>query len=138
MQCLLVICCGQITIQVMIILCLIILAQYTPQSNNPTGGIFYYITAPGSFDRTLADPVHAIVYVLFLTAIVTVFGRLWVELGGLSAKAAAKNLLDADVQVTWISTIRKLCRIITKSIYPICYYYWWNNYWIVGFSFKCL
>ena len=75
------------------------IAQYSPQSNNPTGGIFYYITAPGSFDRTLADPVHAIVYVLFLTAIVTVFGRLWVELGGLSAKAAAKNLLDADVQV---------------------------------------
>jgi protein transport protein SEC61 subunit alpha len=75
------------------------IAQYNPQSNNPTGGIFYYMTAPGSFDRTLADPVHAIVYVLFLTAIVTVFGRLWVELGGLSAKAAAKNLLDADVQV---------------------------------------
>jgi protein transport protein SEC61 subunit alpha len=75
------------------------IAQYSPQSNNPTGGIFYYITAPGSFDRTMADPVHAIVYVLFLTAIVTVFGRLWVELGGLSAKAAAKNLLDADVQV---------------------------------------
>jgi protein transport protein SEC61 subunit alpha len=75
------------------------IAQYNPQSNNPTGGIFYYMTAPGSFDRTLADPVHAIVYVLFLTAVVTVFGRLWVELGGLSAKAAAKNLLDADVQV---------------------------------------
>ena len=34
-----------------------------------------------------------------MTAIVTIFGRLWVELGGLSAKAAAKNLLDADVQV---------------------------------------
>ena len=47
----------------------------------------------------MADPVHALVYVLFLTAIVTVFGRLWVELGGLSAKSAAKNLLDADVQV---------------------------------------
>jgi preprotein translocase subunit SecY len=34
-----------------------------------------------------------------LTTIVTIFGRLWVELGGLSAKSAAKNLLDADVQV---------------------------------------
>jgi preprotein translocase subunit SecY len=31
--------------------------------------------------------------------VVTLFGRLWVELGGLSAKSAAKNLLDADVQV---------------------------------------
>ncbi|MGN6629352.1 MAG: preprotein translocase subunit SecY, partial [Candidatus Nitrosocosmicus sp.] len=75
------------------------IAQYSPHSHSPTGGLFYYITAPGNLERTAADPVHAVVYVLFLTAIVTVFGRLWVELGGLSAKSAAKNLLDADVQV---------------------------------------
>ena len=34
-----------------------------------------------------------------MIAIVIVFGKLWVELGGLSPKSAAKNLLDADVQV---------------------------------------
>ena len=34
-----------------------------------------------------------------MVGIVVVFGRLWVELGGLSPKSAAKNLLDADVQV---------------------------------------
>jgi len=76
-----------------------LIAQYDPQSQNPTGGLFYYITPPRSFEATVADPVRAITYVLFLTTIVTIFGRLWVELGGLSAKAAAKNLLDADVQV---------------------------------------
>jgi len=54
---------------------------------------------PGSLDAAAADPVHAVVYVLFMTVIITIFGRLWVELGGLSAKSAAKNLLDADVQV---------------------------------------
>ena len=75
------------------------IAQYDAESQNPTGGLFYYITAPRSFEATVADPVRAVVYVLFLTTIVTIFGRLWVELGGLSAKAAAKNLLDADVQV---------------------------------------
>jgi preprotein translocase subunit SecY len=76
-----------------------LIAQYDAQSQNPTGGLFYYVTAPRSFEATVADPVRAIVYVVFLTTIVTIFGRLWVELGGLSAKAAAKNLLDADVQV---------------------------------------
>lgn len=76
-----------------------LIAQYDAQSQNPTGGLFYYLTAPRSYEATLADPVRAIVYVVFLTTIVTIFGRLWVELGGLSAKAAAKNLLDADVQV---------------------------------------
>ncbi|HEU4468968.1 MAG TPA: preprotein translocase subunit SecY [Nitrososphaeraceae archaeon] len=76
------------------------IAQFDPQqSQSPTGGILYYMTSPNSLEQGLADPVRTIVYILFMTAIVTVFGRLWVELGGLSAKSAAKNLLDADVQV---------------------------------------
>jgi preprotein translocase SecY subunit len=90
-------------------------ANYNPNNNNPvfnwiaqfdqsssqtpTGGILYYITAPRSLESLVADPVRAAIYVVFFTGIVTVFSRLWVELGGLSAKTAARNLLDADVQV---------------------------------------
>jgi preprotein translocase subunit SecY len=75
--------------------------QTARQGGQPTpiGGVLYYITAPRSLDVVAADPLRAVVYVIFLTGIVTVFSRLWVELGGLSAKNAAKNLLDADVQV---------------------------------------
>jgi protein transport protein SEC61 subunit alpha len=77
-----------------------VIAQYDPgQPQSPTGGILYYVTSPRSLEAAIQDPVRAIVYVFFLTGIVTVFGRLWVELGGLSAQKAAKNLLDADVQV---------------------------------------
>jgi preprotein translocase SecY subunit len=79
------------------------IAQFDPQSQGgtatPTGGILYYITPPRGLDVAAADPMRAVVYVIFLTAIVTVFSRLWVELGGLSARKAARNLLDADVQV---------------------------------------
>lgn len=76
------------------------IAQFDPQSSQqPTGGVLYYTTSPNSFENALADPTRTILYIIFMTAIVTIFGRLWVELGGLSAKAAAKNLLDADVQV---------------------------------------
>jgi protein transport protein SEC61 subunit alpha len=79
------------------------IAQFDPNSGRgqatPTGGILYYITSPRSLEIVAADPVRAAVYVIFMTAIVTVFSRLWVELGGLSAKMAARNLLDADVQV---------------------------------------
>jgi protein transport protein SEC61 subunit alpha len=66
---------------------------------SPTGGILYYITSPRSLEVVAADPVRALIYVIFMTGLVTVFSRLWVELGGLSAKTAAHNLLDADVQV---------------------------------------
>ncbi|MEP0825366.1 MAG: preprotein translocase subunit SecY [Nitrososphaera sp.] len=79
------------------------LAQFEPSAQggqaNPTGGLLYYITAPRGLDVAAADPLRAFVYVIFLTGIVTVFSRLWVELGGLSARTAARNLLDADVQV---------------------------------------
>lgn len=95
-------------------------ANYNPNNQNPTfnwlvqldpdpqqqggqptpiGGVLYYVTSPRSLDAVAQDPVRAVVYVLFYTTVVTIFSRLWVELGGLSARTAAKNLLDADVQV---------------------------------------
>ncbi len=67
--------------------------------STPIGGIIYYITPPRGLDLAALDPTRAVVYVLFMIGIVVVFGRLWVELGGLSPKSAAKNLLDADVQI---------------------------------------
>ena len=76
------------------------IGQFDPASpSSPIGGILYYITPPRGLDIAVLDPLRAILYVLFMMGIVVLFGRLWVELGGLSAKTAAKNLLDADVQV---------------------------------------
>jgi preprotein translocase subunit SecY len=76
------------------------IAQFDPTSpNTPVGGIIYYITPPRGLDVAALDPMRAVGYVLFMIGIVIVFGRLWVELGGLSPKTAAQNLLDADVQI---------------------------------------
>lgn len=76
------------------------IAMFDPTSpSTPIGGILYYITPPRGLDLAALDPIRAVVYVLFMIGIVVLFGKLWVELGGLSAKTAAKNLLDADVQV---------------------------------------
>jgi len=43
--------------------------------------------------------VRAVIYVVFLTVMAVIFARIWVEIGGLSSKAVAKNLMNADVQV---------------------------------------
>jgi preprotein translocase subunit SecY len=76
------------------------LVQFDPTSpSTPIGGLVYYITPPRGLDIVALDPMRAVGYVIFMIAIVVVFGKLWVELGGLSPKSAAKNLLDADVQV---------------------------------------
>lgn len=76
------------------------LGMFDPTApSTPIGGILYYITAPRGLDIVALDPMRALLYILFMVGIVVLFGRLWIELGGLSAKSAAKNLLDADVQV---------------------------------------
>ncbi|MDG6985814.1 MAG: preprotein translocase subunit SecY [Nitrososphaerota archaeon] len=79
------------------------LAQF-PSANStsgaqPIGGLVYYVTPPQSFQQTLADPVHSVIYLLYLVGMAVIFARLWVEIGGLNPRAVAKNLMDADVQV---------------------------------------
>ncbi|WOV93089.1 MAG: preprotein translocase subunit SecY [Candidatus Nitrosoabyssus spongiisocia] len=77
-----------------------IIGQFDPTSpSTPIGGLIYYVTPPRGLDLVALDPLRGVLYVIFITCVVVVFGKLWVELGGLSPKSAAKNLLDADVQV---------------------------------------
>jgi len=77
-----------------------ILGQFDPTSPSmPIGGIVYYITPPRGLDLVALDPMRGVLYVLFMIGIVVIFGKLWVELGGLSSKKAAQNLLDADVVI---------------------------------------
>ncbi len=74
-------------------------ANTTTTGTYPTGGFVYYITAPQSLSQTIGDPIHSVIYVLWLVGMAVLFARLWVEIGGLNPKAVAKNLMDADVQV---------------------------------------
>jgi preprotein translocase subunit SecY/protein transport protein SEC61 subunit alpha len=74
-------------------------ANTTTTGTYPTGGFVYYITAPQSLSQTIGDPVHSVIYVIWLVGMAVLFARLWVEIGGLNPKAVAKNLMDADVQV---------------------------------------
>jgi len=75
-----------------------IIAGYD-SGNQPTGGLVYYLTAPQGLQQTAADPIRAAVFVTFLTVFAVLFARIWVEIGGLSSRAVAKNLMNADVQV---------------------------------------
>ena len=74
------------------------LVTYDTQ-NNPTGGLVYYITPPNGIEQTVSDWPHAIIYCAFLITFAVMFARIWVEIGGLSPRTVAKNLMNADVQV---------------------------------------
>ncbi len=96
-----------------------ILAQYDPTSpGNPIGGIVYYITPPRGLDLLALDPTRGVMYVLFMVGIVVVFGKLWVELGGLSSKKAAQNLLDADVVIPGFRRSNKPVEMLLNKYIP--------------------
>ena len=96
-----------------------IIGQFDPTSpSTPIGGIIYYITPPRGLDVAALDPMRAVGYVLFMIGIVVVFGKLWVELGGLSPKSAAKNLLDADVQVPGFRRSNKPIEVLLNKYIP--------------------
>jgi preprotein translocase subunit SecY len=96
-----------------------ILGQFDPTNpSSPIGGIIYYITPPRGLDIVVLDPFRAVVYVLFMIGIVIVFGKLWVELGGLSPKSAAKNLLDADVQVPGFRRSNEPIEVLLNKYIP--------------------
>ena len=96
-----------------------IIGQFDPTSpSTPIGGIIYYVTPPRGLDIAALDPMRAVGYVLFMMGIVLVFGKLWVELGGLSPKSAAKNLLDADVQVPGFRRSNQPIEVLLNKYIP--------------------
>ena len=96
-----------------------ILAQFDPTSpSTPIGGIIYYITPPRGLDLLALDPMRGVLYVLFMIGIVVVFGKLWVELGGLSSKKAAQNLLDADVVIPGFRRSNKPVEMLLNKYIP--------------------
>ena len=95
------------------------IAQFDPTSpSTPIGGLIYYVTPPRGLDVAALDPMRAVGYVLFMIGIVIVFGRLWVELGGLSPKTAAQNLLDADVQIPGFRRSNKPVEALLNKYIP--------------------
>ncbi|MCX8191951.1 MAG: preprotein translocase subunit SecY, partial [Nitrososphaerales archaeon] len=65
----------------------------------PIGGLVYFITPVHGLDRAAAEPLRALTYTLFIGFFSVLFAKLWVDISGLSPKAAAKSLVDAKVQV---------------------------------------
>ena len=96
-----------------------ILGQFDPTNpSTPIGGLIYYITPPRGLELAVLDPTRAVVYVLFMIGIVVIFGKLWVELGGLSPKSAAKNLLDADVQIPGFRRSNQPIEVLLNKYIP--------------------
>merc|ERR1719181_362939 len=70
--------------------------EYSGQSI-PVGGLAYYISPPANLSDIVTDPLHAIVYLVFILSACALFSKTWIEVSGSSARDVAKQLRDQQM-----------------------------------------
>merc|ERR1719224_349393 len=68
-----------------------------PTGQVPVGGLVYYLSPPISIAEVLADPIHAVIYLIFILIACAMFSKTWIEVSGSSAKDVAKQLRDQQM-----------------------------------------
>jgi len=62
----------------------------------PKGGLAYYVSPPTSLINVLYDPIHAVIYMVFILGSCALFAKTWIEVSGSSPRDVAKQLRDQD------------------------------------------
>jgi len=60
----------------------------------PVSGLAYYISPPHSLTNMISDPLHGIIYVVFILGACALFSKTWAEISGQSPSAVYKNLKE--------------------------------------------
>lgn len=68
-----------------------------PARSYPTGGLCYYLSPPETLMRVVEDPVHAVLYIIFMLGSCAFFSKTWIEVSGSSAKDVAKQLKEQQM-----------------------------------------
>merc|ERR1711912_145679 len=68
-----------------------------PARSYPIGGLCYYLSPPESFGAMISDPIHAILYIVFMLGSCAFFSKTWIEVSGSSAKDVAKQLKEQQM-----------------------------------------
>mmetsp|Transcript_105817 Transcript_105817/g.207547 ORF Transcript_105817/g.207547 Transcript_105817/m.207547 type:complete len:473 (+) Transcript_105817:80-1498(+) len=67
--------------------------------SQPVGGLVYYMSPPHSFLEVWMDPIHALVYVIFMLTSCAIFSKMWIDVSGSSARDVAKQLRDQQMMM---------------------------------------
>ncbi|PIK44353.1 hypothetical protein BSL78_18795 [Apostichopus japonicus] len=68
-----------------------------PARSYPTGGLCYYMSPPENFVHMLSDPIHAVLYIVFMLGSCAFFSKTWIDVSGSSAKDVAKQLKEQQM-----------------------------------------
>eukprot|EP01002_Notosolenus_urceolatus_P016188 NODE_973_length_1644_cov_92.412539_g802_i0.p1 GENE.NODE_973_length_1644_cov_92.412539_g802_i0~~NODE_973_length_1644_cov_92.412539_g802_i0.p1 ORF type:complete len:496 (+),score=162.18 NODE_973_length_1644_cov_92.412539_g802_i0:69-1556(+) len=83
----------------------------------PVGGLAYYVSAPQSLQYVLADPFHAVFYVVFMLTTCAIFSKTWIEVSGQSAKDVAKQWKEQQLAPKgWRDSEKNFTRELNRYI----------------------
>jgi len=68
-----------------------------PSRSYPIGGLCYYLSPPESLSQIGVDPIHALVYIVFMLGSCAFFSKTWIDVSGSSAKDVAKQLKEQQM-----------------------------------------
>jgi len=68
-----------------------------PARAYPIGGLCYYLSPPETLGHILEDPIHAVLYIVFMLGSCAFFSKTWIEVSGSSAKDVAKQLKEQQM-----------------------------------------
>ena len=57
-----------------------------PARSYPTGGLCYYLSPPETLGHVGEDPIHAVLYIVFMLGSCAFFSKTWIDVSGSSAK----------------------------------------------------
>ncbi|CAD8175715.1 unnamed protein product [Paramecium octaurelia] len=65
----------------------------------PIGGLAYYMSPLRDVKDIINDPIHAVVYVLFVVFMCGFFAKFWIQISGESAKDVARKFKDEQIKI---------------------------------------
>lgn len=68
-----------------------------PARSYPIGGLCYYLSPPETLSHVVEDPVHAVLYIVFMLGSCAFFSKTWIDVSGSSAKDVS-DLFNCVVQ----------------------------------------
>merc|ERR1712226_832723 len=68
-----------------------------PARSYPIGGLCYYFSPPETLEHIVTDPIHALLYIIFMLGSCAFFSKTWIDVSGSSAKDVAKQLKEQQM-----------------------------------------
>jgi len=81
--------------------------DWTPDAKGqyiPTGGLAYYVSPPRTVVEIITDPIHVLIYVVFILGCCAVFSRVWIDISGSSPADVARSLKDQNLVIKGYSS----------------------------------